>query len=107
MGNVNDYVVADEHSAFLLAQAALNRGLMVVFQELLTQEHGNQFYRLPVPEEWSGKTFMELFVHLKETKNAILVAVQDTGGQHHVNPQDHTLRTGDNLVVIARQNVEL
>jgi len=107
MGNVNDYVVADEHSAFLLAQAALNRGLMVVFKELLTQEHGNQFYRLPVTEEWSGKTFIELFVHLKETKNAILVAVQDAEGQHYVNPQDYTFQAGDNLVVIARQNVEL
>ena len=107
MGHVNDYVVADDHSAFLLAQAALNRGLMEVFEELLTHEHGNQFYRLLVPDEWIGKPFTELFIHLKETENAILVAVQDASRQSHVNPRDYTLKRGDSAVVIASEKLSL
>ena len=67
MGHVNDYVISDEHSAFLLAQASLNRGLMGVFAELLTHERGNQFYRIQVTPEWNGSTFFDLFVHLKIT----------------------------------------
>ncbi len=40
LGAVDDYVVGGEHSAFLLAQAALNRGTLNVFSELLSYEYG-------------------------------------------------------------------
>lgn len=106
LGHVNDYVVSEENSGFMLAQAALNRGLMSVFSELLTHERGNQFYRLPVSFPWVGKTFMELFVHLKQTHNVILVAVCEAGGSFQVNPGDYTFKDGDSVIVIARQEVK-
>lgn len=101
MGKVNDYVVSGEHSGFLLAHAALNQGLMEVFTELLTYERGNQFYRIPVRPEWVGMSFLELFVHLKRQHRAILVAVQTEDGQCIVNPDDHTFRGGESVILIA------
>ncbi len=107
MGHVNDFVVSGEQSGFLLAQAALNRGLMGVFNELLTHTRGNQFYRQPVPEDFVGKSFLELFIHLKQEHDAILIAVQDGDGQFRVNPNDYQLSSDEHIVVIAETACEL
>jgi voltage-gated potassium channel len=107
MGQVNDYVIADEQSAFLLAQAALNRGLVHVVSELLTHERGNQFYTLDLPDDWAGKSFLDLFIHIKKEKNAILLAVQSPDGSSQVNPTDYEFKEGDVAVVIASESVEL
>ncbi|MGB3402635.1 MAG: ion transporter [Microcoleaceae cyanobacterium] len=107
LGKVNAYVVSQEHSAFLLAQVALNHGLMGVFTELLTYEGGNHFYRIPVKSDWIGKSFLELFLELKQTYNAILIAVDQGQGQFHVNPQEYTFNATDQLILIAQHNLQL
>jgi voltage-gated potassium channel len=107
MGQVNAYVVSEEQNGFMLAQAALNPGLMGVFNELLTGEHGNQFYRLPISEPWVGKTFLELFAYLKQTHNAILIAVCDPAGVFQINPNDYRFEYKDYVIVIAEQKVQL
>lgn len=107
IGHVNDYVVSGEFGAYMLAQAAMNRGLMGVFSELLTYQRGNEFYRLSLSTEWFGKTFNELFVQLKQSHNAILVAVHRANGEMVVNPANHTFSEGDEIVVIAEHGVTL
>ena len=107
MGNVNDFVVSGEYGAYLLAQAAMNGGLMGVFSELLTYQHGNEFYRIPLPAQWQGKAFMDLFVELKQTHNAVLVAVHTATDKTIVNPSEHVFASGDELVVIAENEVSL
>jgi len=107
MGKVNDYVVSEEQNGFILAQSALNPGLMNVFNELLTGEHGNQFYRLPISERWVDKTFLELFAYLKQTHNAILVAVSEPNGVFQINPNDYRFQYQDHIIVIAEQKVQL
>ncbi|MBP89615.1 MAG: hypothetical protein CMJ64_23375 [Planctomycetaceae bacterium] len=107
MGRVNDFVVSGEYGAYLLAQAAMNGGLMEVFSELLTYQHGNEFYRMALPLEWQGKTFMELFVDLKQTHNAVLVAVHTESGEMIVNPPEHIFASGDEVVVIAEHEISL
>jgi voltage-gated potassium channel len=107
MGQVNDYVIADEQSAFLLAQAALNRGLVHVLSELLTHQRGNQFYTFELPEEWIGKSFFDFFIHIKKEKNAILLAVQLPDGSSLVNPPEYEFKEGDVAVLIASEIVEL
>ena len=106
-GNVNDYVVSGEYNGYLLAQASLNRGLMRMLNELLTFEKGNQFYRLPLPGEWKGKTFFDLFTHLKRDHQAILVAVDAGESGFHVNPRDYTFVGGEDVVLICDEAVEL
>lgn len=106
MGKVNDYIVAGEHSAFLLAQSAITRGVMKVFSELLTHEHGNRFTRCHVPKRWKGKTFVELMTHMKNEHDALLVAVQ-RGEDTIVNPKDYVFNGGEDVVLIAATEVAL
>ncbi|WP_237397123.1 NAD-binding protein [Okeania sp. KiyG1] len=107
MGHVNDYIVSQEQSGFLLAQAALNRGLMGVFSELLTYERGNQFYRITITTEWVGKTFLDLFIHIKQNHNAILIAVSQPQGKFEINPERYIFQEKDNLIVIATREIKL
>lgn len=106
MGNVNDYVVSSEHSAYMMAQAAMNRGLMDVFNELLTHQHGNQFYRLAIPEEYFGRSFDELLAELRQSHQALLIAV-GKGREMLVNPSNYQFRSGDEIVVIAEKAPKL
>ncbi|MGD1901047.1 MAG: ion transporter [Geitlerinemataceae cyanobacterium] len=107
MGHVNDYVVSEEQSGFLLAQASLNPGLMGVFSELLTYSRGNQFYRIPIAPTWFGKSFWDLFVAMKRDHNAILVAVCDPLGSFFVNPQEYAIQAGDFAIAIAQREFDL
>jgi len=108
MGHVNDYVVSGEHSGFLLAHAALNRGLIGIFSELLTHERGSQFYSVAIPDKWIGKDVMELFVGLKRTHNAILVAIHDMNTERFlVNPASYSFVGGEQAVVISSQPIKL
>lgn len=107
MGNVNDYVVSGDYSAYMLAQSAMNRGLMDVIGELLTYQRGNEFYRYALPEKWVGLSFAELLMALKEQHNAILVAVHPDGGKMSVNPKSHLFEKGDEIVIIASSEVDL
>jgi voltage-gated potassium channel len=100
MGKVNDYVVSSEHSAYMMAQAALNRGMMGMFNELLTHRHGNQFFRVPVPEQFVGYSFDDLLNELKKSRDALLIAV-GRGNETKVNPAGHIMSAGEEIVVIA------
>lgn len=106
MGKVNDYVVSGEQSAFLLAQSAITRGVMSVFSELLTREHGNRFWRCSLTNEWKGRSFLELLVHLKEKHNALLVGVEE-GEKIVVNPTSYVFTGKEDVVLISARDVKL
>jgi voltage-gated potassium channel len=106
MGKVNDYVVSGEQSAFLLAQSAITRGVMSVFSELLTREHGNRFYRCSLTNDWKGKSFLELMIHMKEEHNALLVGVEE-GERIVVNPTGYVFKGDEDVVLIAARDVKL
>ncbi|MBS2013155.1 MAG: ion transporter [Deltaproteobacteria bacterium] len=106
MGKVNDYVVSGEQSAFLLAQSAITRGVMSVFSELLTREHGNRFSRCSVTKRWKGKSFVELLVHMKKEHNALLVGVAE-GEKILINPSDYAFKGDEDVVIIAAGDVHL
>ena len=106
MGGVNDYVVTGEQSAFMLAQSAITRGVMRVLSELLTIDVGNRFTRCHVPRQWKGKSFVELMTHLKEEHDALLVAVQK-GDETLVNPKEYVFHGGEDIVLIAMNEVRL
>jgi voltage-gated potassium channel len=107
MGQVNDYVVSGEYGAYLLAQAAMNRGLMDVFTELLTYQKGSQFYRIALPDHWIGKPYLDVFLELKRKENAVLVSVHTADDQMLVNPTDYEFCAGDEIVVIAAEEITL
>ncbi|MEC8783526.1 MAG: ion transporter [Planctomycetota bacterium] len=106
MGHVNDYVVSGDYSAYLLAQSSMNRGLMGVVGELLTYQHGQEFYRQPILPEWEGMSFSDLLLLLRNEHGAILVAVHTTEGAQKVNPKDHVFGEGDEIVIISDREID-
>ncbi|NES67541.1 MAG: potassium channel protein [Okeania sp. SIO2D1] len=107
MGHVNNYVVSEEQNGFLLAQAALNPGLMVVFKELFTYKQGNKFYHLPIGKDWLGQSFFDLFVELKRSHNAILIAVYNHMGEFRINPDEYIFNSGDQIIVITEHELQI
>jgi voltage-gated potassium channel len=67
--NADEVVISDQHTAFFLANNILSPGTAQVAGEMLDYEHGNDVHRVPVPEPFIGKTFGELFLDFKRTKN--------------------------------------
>ena len=107
IGHVNEYVVSSEYSAYILAQAAMNRGLMGVLGELMTCERGNEFFRASIAERHIGSSFFDLLVELKQQHNAILVGVYGSDGSVILNPHDYQFKKDDEIVAICDRAVSL
>ncbi len=67
--NADEVVVSDQHTAFFLANNILYPGAAQVASEMLDYERGNDVHRIAVPVSFIGKTFGELYVDFKKTKN--------------------------------------
>ncbi|HAP35267.1 MAG TPA: hypothetical protein DCQ28_04740 [Bacteroidetes bacterium] len=67
--NADEVVVSDQHTAFFLANNILYPGAAQVASEMLDYERGNDVHRIAVPEIFIGKTFGELFIDFKRSKN--------------------------------------
>jgi len=111
---VDEIVVGTEYAASIIATSTRNKGIVGVFDELLTSRYGNQLYKVPVPETLSGKSYGELVTHLKESFDAMLIGLEwpdeaDAGvdigpkGMDINPPNDRVVRSGMCLVVIARK----
>ena len=73
--NADEVIVSDQHVGFFLANQILYPGAPQVAMELLDYEHGNDIHRVPIPETYIDKTFEEVFVHFKKTKNWTLIGI--------------------------------
>ncbi|MEN9251004.1 MAG: NAD-binding protein [Thermostichales cyanobacterium BF4_bins_65] len=102
---VEDVVVGDEMTSYLIATSARNQGLSDVLAELMTVQVGNQFYKISLPANWVNASFLEASQRLKKDHDAILIAVERLQGstrQSLVNPPATLpLLAGDELIVIA------
>ncbi|MDP1675741.1 MAG: ion channel [Bacteroidota bacterium] len=67
--NADEVIVSDQHTAFFLANNILYPGAAQVASEMLDYERGNDVHRIAVPETFIGKTFGELYIDFKKTKN--------------------------------------
>jgi voltage-gated potassium channel len=110
MAGVENIVIGDEYMGNIIAHSSRAYGLVHVLDELLTSTHGNEFYRVPVPAELVGQTALAALQRLKESRNAILVAVErvEEGRRRTVtNPAaEFLLAAEDRLVVIAAEPPE-
>jgi voltage-gated potassium channel len=107
MIGVEEIVVPSEYAGRIIAAASRTRGLVSMFDELLTSRYGNQFYKTYLPTAWIGKTVSWAHQEMKERYNAVLLSIErrDISGCHvQVNPPPETLlATGDQLIFIAEQ----
>jgi len=65
--NADEVIVSDQYTAFFLANNILYPGAAQVASEMLDYERGNDVHRVPIPEEFVGKPFGELYIHFKKT----------------------------------------
>ncbi len=107
LGKVNNFVVSEEYGAYMLAQASMHHGLASVMNELLSFQHGNEFYRAKVPESWIGKSFASMVGVLKTERDAILVGVHPYQGKMELNPVEYTFGANDEVVAICRGGLQL
>ena len=105
MAGVEEIVVPDDYAGQIIAASSRNRGLVTMFDELLTSRYGNQIYKAPVPTQWHEKPVGEIYSLLKEKYNAVLLSIEcdsQDNGKVQVNPAvDKILHAGDKLIFIA------
>ena len=107
MGNVNDYIVNGEHSAYIIAQATLNQGMMTVLDELLSFQRGQELQTSQVPNSWAGQNYDDKLVEIKRKTGATIVAVKPEGGEIVLNPSNYVFQEGDEVVAIYRGPLKL
>ncbi len=73
--NVQDIVVTSEYGGYLLGNAVFSPGILQLLNELLSHETGSNYYNVPVPGRFVGRTAGELAIHYRNERNAILIAV--------------------------------
>lgn len=103
-GSKVEVVSFESVSERLLAQSAVNHGVIGVFDELLSYEGDtNEFYAVTLHSSWVGATFKELSDACFE-RGIIAVGIGFASGQVSINPsnRDEIVREGDRLWHIAK-----
>ncbi len=101
--HADEIIVSNKLSSRLISNAAINHGISNVISDLLSYEYGNQLYKIAVPESEVGRSFMELFIYMKEVYQSIIIAIQKgEEGKVISNPaSDYILEASDYLIIIA------
>lgn len=111
MAGVEEIVIGDWYAGTVIGSCSRNRGLVSVLEEILTARHGNSFHTLSLTPRWDGRPVAELHQQLLSDQHAVLISIErEEEGKRlqRVNPEpDFRLRSGDQLVVLARGPVRL
>ncbi len=104
----DEVIVTGELSTNLLVQGALDHGVTQVISELLTNRIGNDIFKILIPHEFIGSTFLDVFTTLKRDRNLIALAIERTSeGRFLANPSNHCIISDtDKLVVIGAERPE-
>ncbi|MFW6358972.1 MAG: potassium channel family protein [Chroococcales cyanobacterium] len=101
--HADEIIVGSQLSSYLISKAALYHGMSNVISDLLTYQWGNQLYRIAIPESLVGKSFLEVIYSVKETCQAIEIAIQNGHEGEVISnpPSDYELTKTDFLIMIA------
>ncbi len=69
MAGVEEIIVPAEYAGRIIAASSRTRGLVSLFDELLTSRYGNQIYKADLPQEWIGKDVGWIHQELKSSYN--------------------------------------
>lgn len=107
--HANEIIVGNELSSRLISRATLHHGMSKVVSELLSASHGNELYTLPIPASLVSRSFIEVFLEIKQHYDSIVLAVQhgDAGEVLTNPPGTYQLAAGDALIVIAQERPQL
>lgn len=101
----DELLVSAKLTGALLAHSAATHGLSKVIDELVSFPGGNEFYWTPVPAGMVGKQFHEALSLLKQSHEAVPMAVSVAGKKGFIvnPPANYELSSGDRLLVISEQ----
>lgn len=101
----DELLVSGKLTGALLAHSAATHGLSKVIDELVSFPGGNEFYWTPVTAALVGHPFHEALSMLKQSHEAVPVAVKAQGLKNFIvnPPSDYVLEQGDALLVISEQ----
>jgi voltage-gated potassium channel len=98
---VDEVVCVGELAQRLLTQAALNHGLSVFLNDVLTMGSGSRIHKEILPPDLAGIAFRQLLEMLNTHLEEVLLAVE-RAGQIHTNPSGvFKLEIGDYLFVLG------
>ncbi|MBC8044298.1 MAG: NAD-binding protein [Rhizobacter sp.] len=73
--NADGLVTTDQHIGFMLANHVLSPGVPDVIDDLTSYKHGAEIRRIPIPPDFIGSRFIDLFVQLRADKKGLLIGV--------------------------------
>ena len=79
--NIDDVIVSDEHTGYLLASHVISPGTPQVLQELLLCDSEHQVRRVEIPATFVGQRFDVLFDYFRREESSILIGylIEDEG----------------------------
>jgi voltage-gated potassium channel len=101
LSGVEDVVVADVYSGLILGTIQRNKGMVRVFDDILTVRRGSSFETIDPPPELVGSTVTEALTALHLQRRMLLVAVEQ-GGQTRVNPPPELRITAEARLVVLK-----
>lgn len=104
---VEEIVVAHDYVGRILASSSRQIGMTSIFDELLTAQYGNQFFKFALPGALPDHSVRDLAKRLHERCHAILLAVEKEGSfgvEMQVNPPLDRVVSGGQVVVVVAEN---
>ena len=103
----NEVICVGDLSVHLLTQAALNPGLSLFLNQLLSADRSVHMHKKPLPSCLVGWTFRQVFALLNEQLQEVLLAIERQAGGRHAeifaNPRGaFALVEGDQLFLLGR-----
>ncbi len=105
---VEEIIVTDEYVGNIMASVVRNRGIVSMFDELLTAKWGHQFYKIDCPEYLVDLSVEDALGKLKRDHDATLIAVagDESGAEMNVNPpKDLVLKASHRIVIAASKPI--
>lgn len=108
--NVDEIVCISEMTDGIIVQSTLNHGLSRLFSELLSFTDGAEIYKVRIPEDYEGITFLAAAARMAQESKATLLAIEkasNTNGDGDrakiiVTPDcPELLKSGDSAFVIS------
>jgi voltage-gated potassium channel len=89
-------------SSRLLVMSLLNPATNSIIKDLVSQE-GNEIYRVPLPQQYVNRVFLDTLLDLKKLHGVITIGIE-RDGECLLNPSEsETLRSGDMLLVLSTE----
>ena len=106
--HADEIIVGAEFSSRVISTATLDHGISTVLRELLSAQVGHDLITVPVPEEFGGRRFFDVFCDLKRSHGMIVLAIlRHGGGAVETNPESDTVvGRDDRLVVVSARDLD-